>query len=127
MKKNTITACPCGSKKPFTQCCERIINGTQFAATPEALMRSRYTAYTLHNAQYLNESWHPSTRPESIDMDTSIQWLRLKIISTDTDHVEFIATYRVNGKAFRLHENSHFKFEDERWLYVEGEILSEQT
>ena len=47
----------------------------------------------------------------------------VKIINSDNDHVEFVATHRINGKAFKLHENSRFLFEDGRWFYVDGELI----
>ena len=101
-------------------CCEPVINGTSPASSAEALMRSRYTAYVTNNERYLLDSWHSSTRPESIEMDTAIRWLRLKILNSEKYHVEFIATHRIRGKAYKLRENSRFVFEGGRWLYVEG-------
>lgn len=92
-------------------------------------MRSRYTAYTLQDEQYLLATWHPSTRPASLqlDADSSIKWLGLKIIATDKGgdqdnegRVEFVARYKLNGKAHRLHENSRFSRENQRWYYVDG-------
>ena len=83
-------------------------------------MRSRYTAYAMNNEQYLLDSWHASTRPESIDMDPTAQWIRLVIVKNNNNHVEFIATYRIQGKAHKLHENSRFVFEDGKWFYVDG-------
>lgn len=92
-------------------------------------MRSRYTAFTLHNADYLLASWHPTTRPESIDLDAAPQpkWIGLQIrqhIQTgdDTAIVEFVARYRVGGRAHRLHETSRFRREEGRWLYVDGDL-----
>lgn len=122
--KKTDAPCPCGSGKYIEQCCDPVINGTGNATSAEALMRSRYTAYTLNNEQYLLDSWHSSTRPESVDLDVSIQWLRLKIINCTDDHVKFIATYRVQGKAYKLHENSRFTSENGKWFYVDGEKSS---
>lgn len=93
------------------------------APTAEALMRSRYSAYALHEEQYILDSWHESTRPEHIDADPLVQWIRLKIIDANSshDHVEFVATFRRNGKAFKLCENSRFAFEDGKWFYLESE------
>ena len=125
-KKKNETSCPCGSGKPLSSCCEPVINGTSLAVTAEALMRSRYTAYVLQDEQYLLESWHSTTRPVSIDMNSSEQWLRLKIINSSENHVEFIATYRLQGKAHKLHENSRFIFEEGKWFYVDGEIKPEE-
>ena len=85
-------------------------------------MRSRYTAYALQNAQYLLDSWHGSTRPASIHFDPSVQWIRLKIVNSGSDRVEFLAIYRRQGKAHKLHENSRFVFQDGRWFYVDGVV-----
>jgi len=83
-------------------------------------MRSRYTAYALQNAQYLLDSWHASTRPESFHIDPYVQWIRLSIIDAHDDQVEFVATCRVQGRAHKLHEISRFIFENGFWFYVDG-------
>ncbi|MBK5938172.1 hypothetical protein CCR96_02550 [Halochromatium roseum] len=38
--------CPCGSGHTLADCCEPFLAGTTMPATAEALMRSRYTAFT---------------------------------------------------------------------------------
>jgi SEC-C motif-containing protein len=119
-QKTSKSRCPCGSNLPLSQCCEPYINNTSTAPTAEALMRSRYTAYTLSNDTYLLETWHSSTRPVRIDMDASLQWVRLEIINSEHDRVEFIVTYKIQGKAHRLHENSRFVFEDQKWFYLDA-------
>lgn len=91
-------------------------------------MRSRYSAYVLQLEDYLLATWHPSTRPESLDFsnDVRTQWLGLqikqhKILGDDKSQVEFIARYKVGGQsAQRLHEISDFVLEDGRWFYVSG-------
>ena len=85
-------------------------------------MRSRYSAYALKQGQYLLDSWHVSTRPVSVDLDPSVQWIRLSVLNSAHDRVEFIATYRVQGRAYSLHEDSRFVFEDDRWFYVDGVV-----
>lgn len=92
-------------------------------------MRSRYTAYVLGREGYLMATWHPDTRPAALDLDAHPrpQWLGLAVKSrtqTDNSHatVEFVARYKINGRAFRLHETSRFEKVNDRWLYVEGEI-----
>jgi len=121
--------CPCGSKLDYADCCGRFIDAGQIAQTAEALMRSRYTAYTKSDFNYLLTTWHSSTRPESLDEKQSQQWIGLKILRTEAGQaddsngvVEFIARYKVNGRAFRLHETSRFVKEDGCWFYVEGII-----
>ena len=123
-KKETVTSCPCGSGKTFFDCCQPCINGIRPALTAAALMRSRYTAYALQNEQYLLDSWHVSTRPESIGLDPAAKWIRLNILNSNKDHVEFIATYRLQGKAHKLHETSCFVFEGGKWFYLDGVINS---
>ena len=117
--------CPCGTGKSLSDCCEPIVNGTTKASSPEILMCSRYTAYVLKNEDYLHKSWHQSTRPDSLEMETSLKWLRLKIVKCEVNQVEFVATYRSQGKAYKMHENSRFVFEDGRWFYVDGVMIED--
>ena len=98
------------------------------APTPVVLMRSRYSAYVLHRAEYLLATWHASTRPPTLALDDKApRWLGLAIrdsTATDDDHasVEFVARYRIGGRANRLHERSRFVREAGRWYYIDGVI-----
>lgn len=92
-------------------------------------MRSRYTAFVLGLEDYLLQTWHPSTRPAALNLadDPPTKWLGLQIkraVSTGetTAIVEFVARYKVAGKATRLHEISQFERIDERWYYLSGEF-----
>lgn len=127
MKTNT-PLCPCGSTKPYTACCARYVEGAEPAPTAEALMRSRYTAYTLLKEDYLLATWHPSARPASLGLQAEVptKWLGLEVKrheQQDAGHaiVEFVARYKVHGRAHRLHEISRFVREEGRWLYVDGD------
>ncbi len=122
MAKKKEKLCPCGSGRQLQDCCRLLISGEKNAQSAEALMRSRYVAYVLKDEGYLLETWHVSTRPSSVELDVAVKWIRLQIIAGSDDHVEFIATYRVQGKASRLHENSRFVNEGGQWFYVEGEL-----
>lgn len=128
---NFTEHCPCDSGNDYAHCCEPYINGIKPAPTAETLMRSRYTAYTLGDEAYLLASWHKTTSPGVLELDkeTPPRWIGLKIISTqsgkendDEGLVEFIARYKVNGKAQRLHETSRFVKEEGKWFYVDGEL-----
>lgn len=121
--------CPCGSNKAYAQCCGQYIDSATPAPTAEALMRSRYTAFTLHSVEYLQHTWHESTRPEKIDLtsDVATKWIGLEVKrheQQDTSHaiVEFIAKYKINGRAHRMHEISRFVKEDNKWFYVDGDV-----
>ena len=116
--------CPCDSGTPYTQCCQPLHGGVA-AVSADALMRSRYSAYVLGISAYLLSTWHSSTRPQSLDLHKT-HWLGLSVkqrsTSGDTATVEFVARYKVQGKAHRLHERSRFVREDGRWYYVDGEV-----
>ena len=92
-------------------------------------MRSRYSAYVLGRVDYLRATWDATTRPADLDQDPAVKWLGLQVRDhrrLDDTHaqVEFVARYRVNGRAVRLHERSRFMREpDGRWYYVDGDML----
>ncbi|HYN78275.1 MAG TPA: YchJ family metal-binding protein [Lamprocystis sp. (in: g-proteobacteria)] len=121
--------CPCGSGAAYPGCCGRFIGGAALPQTAEQLMRSRYSAYTRGAAEYLRTTWHPNTRPADVRVDTGTRWLGLEIIATAAGGpgdslgvIEFIARYKVRGRAHRLHERSRFTRHQGAWVYVDGEI-----
>jgi SEC-C motif domain protein len=92
-------------------------------------MRSRYTAYVLEDEPYLLATWHPLSRPENLDFaaEPCPKWLGLTVKQRtvmDARHatVEFIARYKINGRAFKMHEISRFERIQERWFYLDGEV-----
>ncbi|MFT3659906.1 MAG: YchJ family protein [Gordonia sp. (in: high G+C Gram-positive bacteria)] len=120
--------CPCRSGETLAQCCGRHLDGAA-APTAQALMRSRYTAFALGDPEYLSDTWHPSTRPSSIELDPEQRWLHLTVESAsgggpfDTDGiVEFTAVYRTPAGRGELRERSRFVREDGRWYYVDGDV-----
>jgi SEC-C motif-containing protein len=122
--------CPCNSGKLYSSCCKPLIAGDDIAATAEALMRSRYTAYVQQDADYLLNTWHPSTRPPTISPASMSGWCDLHILRTEaggkddtTGVVAFKATAIRQKHIFRLHEISRFVKEEDQWLYVDGELL----
>mgnify|MGYP001572661587 FL=1 len=122
-----MSACPCGLPHSYEDCCDRYLSGNAPAPTAEALMRSRYAAYTLALEPYLLATWHPDTRPAALGLDAKLRpkWLGLQVKrhqQTDATHaeVEFVARYKIDGRAFRLHETSRFIREDGRWYYLDG-------
>ena len=128
MQKPAASAlCPCHHGK-FGECCLRFLSGRHIPENALELMRSRYTAYVLGNENYLKATWYISSRPfgKLLDKNTSIKWINLKIISHKQDNkwgeVEFIAQYKINGKAQKLHEKSRFVKEDDRWYYLDGDL-----
>ena len=88
-------------------------------------MRSRYSAFALRKPQYLLDTWHPSTRPATLELDPKVRWTRLEILHTTGGRllqqrgtVEFRASYRRGPENGVLHENSRFLRSNSRWLYL---------
>ena len=121
--------CPCSHNFDikYQNCCGPYHLG-QVAPDPLTLMRSRYSAYVLKLEDYLLKTWHRSTRPSDslFGKDDLASWQSLEIkqhsIAPDglSGMVEFVAIYKINGKAHRLHEKSRFVFENNQWYYLDG-------
>ena len=76
-------ACLCGSGLTYAKCCGRYHSGEHHPPTAEALMRSRFTAYALRDADYLLVSWDAGKRPMVIDFSKeTAQWHKLIIVDT---------------------------------------------
>lgn len=95
-------------------------------------MRSRYTAYALGNEAYVLSTWHASTRPAPLDLagQPAPKWTGLKVLrheQQDENHaiVEFVARYKVNGRAFRMQETSRFVKEEGCWYYLDGNVTDD--
>ncbi|MDR0562148.1 MAG: YchJ family protein [Spirochaetaceae bacterium] len=128
--------CPCGSGKTYSECCEPYIAGSQLPLTAEALMRSRYSAYTEHAIDYIVNTCIRKGGKQDIDVkqtkswSENSRWLGLKILSAekggpnDTEGtVEFEAAYEHEGLNDIHHEKALFKKQNDKWLYDEGEIV----
>lgn len=118
------TDCPCGSKTLYQQCCRPLHRG-QAATSPEALMRSRYTAFVLGLTDYLRATWHHSTRPDTLTLDDTPDWVSLRVLGSshtgDAGTVHFRAVYRAGSGWGCLEEASEFVRENGYWCYLRGE------
>ena len=128
--------CPCGRPARYADCCGRYHEGPLHLQAPdaEALMRSRYSAFVRGLASYLLATWHPATRPATLDLDEpGLRWLGLEVkrhAALDATHaeVEFVARSKIAGRAQRLHERSRFERLAEgdapaRWYYRDGTLF----
>jgi SEC-C motif-containing protein len=120
--------CPCGSGDSYDVCCGPLLAG-RAAPSAERLMRSRYTAFALGDADYLLRSWHSSTRPRRLELDPDVRWLRLVIVAKEAGGpfdtagtVTFEAIHRDAGGRGVLRERSRFVREDGHWYYVDGVV-----
>ena len=131
-KKQAKAACPCGGGE-LSACCGRYLAAdAPPAPSAQALMRSRFSAYALGREDYLLATWHASTRPAALDLAEDagvVKWIALEVLRCEAGLagdaagiVEFVARYKVGGKAEKLREVSRFVREDGRWYYVAGEV-----
>jgi SEC-C motif-containing protein len=127
--------CPCGSGRPYDSCCGPLLAGTIAATTPEALMRSRYTAYVKQDLPYLARTLHPSQRND-YDEQGAARWAReadweaLDIVNTAVDPantnkgtVEFKARYRMHGISHIHHELAEFRKSGDTWYFHDGKMV----
>lgn len=125
-----MTACPCGGES-FDACCGPALAGLRPAPTAEALMRSRYTAFTRGDIAYLQSTqlapFRDSSWPETERWAKSVHWLSLQVVATErgleadsAGEVEFVARYLESGQVHALRERSGFVRQNERWCYASG-------
>ena len=121
--------CPCGKIETYQSCCQPLHQGEKKADSAEQLMRSRYSAFSKGQIDYLLATHHPSRRNE-VDLVSlqktleNCQWLKLEILAVEASDnngfVEFVAYFK--EKAFgALRERSRFKKADGQWFYLDGE------
>lgn len=125
------TRCPCLSGLPYDACCGRLhaglSTGQATAQTAEQLMRSRFSAFAVGDAAYLLATWHPTTRPATLELDDDRRWYRLDILTTrdggpfeTSGVVEFEAFYRAPSGNGSQREVSRFSREGGQWFYLDG-------
>ena len=123
-----MTECPCGSGTGFATCCGPLVADGVPAATAEQLMRSRYTAFVFGSEEHLWRTWHPRTRPSTVEVD-DVDWTGLTILDVvsggvddATGAVEFEAAFRGPDGPSSIRERSTFERRGGRWVYLEGEV-----
>ncbi len=119
--------CPCGSGQKFKKCCGPILRGLP-ARTPEALMRSRYTAYALAEVAHIARTTHPgsphagASPEELLDFCHRHEFVGLEVLHAETEGdrgtVSFRAHLTADGAPAPIEENSLFLRVDGRWLYM---------
>jgi len=101
-------------------------------------MRSRFSAFALGLRDFLLASWHPSTRPGSLELDPEVEWRRLLIQDATAGgardregYVTFTAVARSPAGRVEQRERSRFLRDaaepadrgTPRWRYVDGAAL----
>lgn len=89
-------------------------------------MRSRYTAFVRRDGAYLLATWHPRTRPLTVDVD-DVEWRGLDVIGfsgggiTDSVGTVTFAAHYATGviSTGTMRVTSHFERVEGAWRYVE--------
>lgn len=125
-----MSKCPCCSKLDYEVCCKPYHDDRLIPQTPEALMRSRYSAYALANIDYIKKTMQGKPLANFNEQDAkiwanSVKWLKLSVINayettSNQGYVEFIARFIEKGQHHQFHELSEFRWFDGRWFYVDG-------
>jgi SEC-C motif domain protein len=127
-------SCECGLGPSTEECCGRFIFGGQKAKTPEALMRSRYTAYVLGEIDHIVKTHEPAGRHEidekgAREWSKSADWLGLEVHTAkggeedEVGEVEFTARYAMKGRQVNHRERATFKRIDGTWFYHDGDMV----
>ncbi|HJD78279.1 MAG TPA: SEC-C domain-containing protein [Corynebacterium pollutisoli] len=120
--------CPCNTGLTYAECCGKYHAGG-VAPTAETLMRSRFTAFVVRDADYLLRTWDPDTRPFELTLvDLPVQFYRLDILDVvgggplDREGVvEFEAFYKGDPPGSQR-ERSMFRRVGREWVYTAGDV-----
>lgn len=125
-----MSLCPCGSGTSFEQCCDVFLKNHQKPQTPEQLMRSRYTAYSLAKVDYIKNTMKGKpllgfNEDEAKIWAQNVTWIGLTVIQSyeetqDKGFVEFSAHFMENNQKKKIHELSEFHKENGNWYYIDG-------
>lgn len=132
MKTQPDAACPCDSGQSYKNCCQPLHKGSK-APSPEALMRSRYSAYVLHLTAYIIKTTHPDGTRYQVDQarwtreieefSQNTRFARLQILAAHEDMVTFRATLFANEREVSFTEVSIFRQHNGQWKYYSGTRL----
>ena len=137
--RSANAACPCGSGRKFKRCCLRLHQGAP-AATPEALMRSRWSAYVVGDVDYIVATTDPEGPLWRSDRDvwaeeiarfsSSTRFEKLEIrevspVADDRGEVTFFAKLARDGEDVSFCERSRFVRRGGRWVYADGDHVED--
>lgn len=131
--------CPCGTKNDYAECCGSYISGVKNPPNPEALMRSRYTAFSKGDMDYIAATMRGPAAEDFDPLDArswaqKAQWLGLNVVNVTPledkgtkGFVEFIANFKLDDREQRIHEIGEFHLKEGRWYYFDGKLVSQPT
>ena len=128
MKISKNSKCPCGSSKKYKECCFKFHKGSNPKNALE-LMKSRYSAYAIGDANYIIKTTHKNSLHfeknkqnwiQSIKSFSKSNFKKLEIIEFVDGEKEAFVEFRAYIDDYVMHEKSRFIKED-KWYYLGGE------
>ena len=137
MRVSVNDFCPCGSTKKYKKCCKTFHDNISIPKTALELMKSRYCAYAVSNANYIISTSHEKNIDFSTDLNswkkdilsfcTNTKFEKLEIIDFIEDEIESFVTFKAylfqNNQDVSFVEKSRFLKENDKWFYVDGKFL----
>ncbi len=128
--------CPCGTGRPYAQCCEVFHSGAREAPDAESLMRSRYTGFALKKVDYLWRTLHrehadrAATQAEGLAAiryaAEGYRYMGLTVLDREGPDAKGVARVLFHAKMFQkgrdvsFVECSDFAHDGEGWRYRAG-------
>ena len=118
--------CPCGSEYDYIDCCLPLHTQKRQAKTAEQLMRSRYSAFVMHELDYLKDTMTENFSKQKTKIWLKkIVWKKLTILAVEQGQmqdtagcVKFKADYTENKENKSMIEDSYFEKINDKWLYL---------
>ncbi|MBP9615561.1 MAG: SEC-C domain-containing protein [Aliarcobacter sp.] len=140
MKLNVNNPCPCGSLQKYKKCCKVFHDKIKLPKTALELMKSRFTAFSVQNADYIIFTTHKdnpdftndikSWKADILDFSQNTNFEKLEILDfseEDAEDTESFVTFKATLKQYNndisFTEKSRFLKENGKWLYVDGQFI----
>jgi SEC-C motif-containing protein len=128
--------CPCGSQKKYKKCC-KVFHDGNLPTTALKLMKSRYSAFAVHKAEYIIATTHSQNQDFTSDISSwkkgildfceNTSFNGLEIIDFIDGELESYVTFKAileqANQDATFTEKSRFLKENGKWLYVDGKFI----
>lgn len=141
-----LKTCPCGSSSTFENCCQPLLKKKKKALTAEQLLRSRYTAFTQGEVDYVLDTHHSRTKSEVKheeieEWSSGSTWHGLEVIRVEggqeqdsSGKIIFCARFKPlkteDGSEPTVQEHweqSIFEKENGEWRFVDAQAVKTGT
>jgi SEC-C motif-containing protein len=129
--------CPCGSFKKYKKCCKPFHDKITSPKTALELMKSRFSAFSVCNSEYIIFSTHQnnpdftqdlkSWNNDILNFSKNTRFEKLEILEFIDGEVESFVTFKAtlfqDKNDISFIEKSRFLKTEEIWKYVDGQFI----